>query len=30
MVRDRGYFGVHAKGIDFSMKRRTIEKIHEC
>jgi IS5 family transposase len=25
VLRDRGYFGVHAKGIDFTMKRRTTE-----
>ncbi len=25
MLRDRGYFGVKAKGIDFTMKRRTTE-----
>ena len=24
-LRDRGYFGVPAKGIDFTMKRRTTE-----
>jgi IS5 family transposase len=26
VLRDRGYFGVQAKGIDFTMKRRTTEK----
>ena len=26
VLRDRGYFGVQAKGIDFTMKRRTAEK----
>ena len=26
VLRDRGYFGVTAKGIDFTMKRRTSEK----
>jgi IS5 family transposase len=26
VIRDRGYFGVKAKGIDFTMKRRTTEK----
>jgi len=26
VLRDRGYFGVKAKGIDFTMKRRTTEK----
>ena len=26
VLRDRGYFGVKAKGIDFTMKRRTSEK----
>ena len=26
MLRDRGYFGVKANGIDFTMKRRTTEK----
>jgi IS5 family transposase len=26
VLRDRGYFGVEAKGIDFTMKRRTTEK----
>jgi IS5 family transposase len=26
VLRDRGYFGVTAKGIDFTMKRRTTEK----
>jgi len=26
VFRDRGYFGVKAKGIDFTMKRRTTEK----
>ena len=25
MLRDRGYFGVPAKSIDFTMKRRTTE-----
>ncbi len=25
VLRDRGYFGVKAKGIDFTMKRRTTE-----
>ena len=25
-LRDRGYFGVTAKGIDYTMKRRTTEK----
>ena len=26
VLRDRGYFGAEAKGIDFTMKRRTTEK----
>jgi len=26
VIRDRGYFGVKAKGIDFTMKRRTSDK----
>jgi IS5 family transposase len=26
VIRDRGYFGAKAKGIDFTMKRRTTEK----
>ena len=26
MLRYRGYFGAQAKGIDFTMKRRTVEK----
>ena len=26
VLRDRGYFGAQAKGIDFTMKRRTVEK----
>jgi len=26
VLRDRGYFGVQAKGNDFTMKRRTTEK----
>ena len=26
VLRDRGYFGAEAKGIDFTMKRRTSEK----
>ena len=26
---DRGYFGAEAKGIDFTMKRRTSEKLLE-
>jgi IS5 family transposase len=26
VLRDRGYFGAAAKGIDFTMKRRTTEK----
>ena len=26
MLRDRGYFGVKAKGNDFTMKRRTSER----
>lgn len=26
VLRDRGYFGVQARGIDFTMKRRTTEK----
>jgi len=26
VFRDRGYFGVKAKGIDYTMKRRTTEK----
>ncbi len=26
MLRDRGYFGMKAKGIDFTMKRRTADK----
>jgi IS5 family transposase len=26
MLRDRGYFGAKAKGIDFTVKRRTTEK----
>jgi IS5 family transposase len=26
VLRDRGYFGAKAKGIDFTMKRRTSEK----
>jgi hypothetical protein len=26
VLRDRGYFGVQAKGIDFAMERRTTEK----
>jgi transposase, IS5 family len=26
VLRDRGYFGAKAKGIDFTMKRRTTEK----
>jgi hypothetical protein len=25
VLRDRGYFGAQAKGIDFTMKRRTAE-----
>ena len=25
VLRDRGYFGIRAKGIDFTMKRRTTE-----
>ena len=26
VLRDRGYFGVEAKGVDFTMKRRTTDK----
>jgi transposase, IS5 family len=26
VLRDRGYFGVKAKGVDFTMKRRTTDK----
>lgn len=26
VLRDRGYFGVEAKGIDFTMKRRTTDR----
>jgi IS5 family transposase len=26
VLRDRGYFGAKAKGVDFTMKRRTTEK----
>jgi len=26
VLRDRGYFGVRARGIDFTMKRRTTDK----
>ena len=26
MLRDRGYFGTKAKGLDFTMKRRTTDK----
>lgn len=26
MLRDRGYFGAKAKGVDFTMKRRTTDK----
>ena len=29
VLRDRGYFGVTAKGIDYTMKRRTTEKALE-
>lgn len=29
MFRDRGYFGAKAKGEDFTMKRRTTEKLLE-
>jgi IS5 family transposase len=26
VLRDRGYFGTEAKGVDFTMKRRTTDK----
>ena len=26
MLRDRGYFGAKAEGVDFTMKRKTTEK----